>query len=238
MSSWDAWIAQVGNLDDMQAATNGTDDGSSDYDLNADHLTVIHGALMAVAWGFLAPAGIAVARYLKDSTHASAETSKQSFATWTWFRLHYILFTLAFLLNVVALVLIYMVTGSDHFDVAANGAHVGIGLFVWIAVFVQMALGVLINHLYKPDRESTPWWDHFHHWLGRILFVVSIVNIPLGINLYISGLPDDMSVNPALQTIYIVWVVLVGLAFIFMEFKRGSAKVASQRKEAVQVTKK
>ncbi|ORY53923.1 hypothetical protein BCR33DRAFT_801747 [Rhizoclosmatium globosum] len=121
------------------------------------------------------------------------------------------LFTLAFLLNVVALVLIYMVTGSDHFDVAANGAHVGIGLFVWIAVFVQMALGVLINHLYKPDRESTPWWDHFHHWLGRILFVVSIVNIPLGINLYIAGLPDDMSVNPALQTIYIVWVVLVAL---------------------------
>ncbi|ORY36560.1 hypothetical protein BCR33DRAFT_835695 [Rhizoclosmatium globosum] len=118
-----------------------------------------------------------------------------------------------FLLNVVALVLIYMVTGSDHFDVAANGAHVGIGLFVWIAVFVQMALGVLINHLYKPDRESTPWWD------------ISII--------------DDMSVNPALQTIYIVWVVLVGLAFIFMELKRGSAKVAAQRtKEAVQFTKK
>ncbi|KAJ3058276.1 hypothetical protein HDU99_006887, partial [Rhizoclosmatium hyalinum] len=205
----------------MRDAMNGTisfEDGveEGDYDMNNDRLIIAHGALMGIAWVFLAPAGIAVARYLKGAAHSNDDVS---LVAWTWFRLHYILFALVFIFNMIAFGLIYKVTDSDHFDVAENGAHVGIGLFVWIAIFVQMVLGVIINYLY-----NSPWWDHIHHWLGRVLFILCVVNIPLGINLYSRDLPEGMTVHPSLKAIYIVWVVLIAFAFAFMEIRRNNLK--------------
>ncbi|KAJ3286108.1 hypothetical protein BCR33DRAFT_790325 [Rhizoclosmatium globosum] len=216
------WNSVRDAMNETMPYEDGTDEG--DYDMNNDRLTVIHGALMGIAWVFLAPAAIAVARYLKGVAHSNDDVSKMSLATWTWFRLHYILFGLVFILNMIAFGLIYKVTDSDHFDVNQNGAHVGIGLFIWIAIFVQMALGALISYLYKPNRASTPWWDHIHHWFGRILFILCIVNIPLGINLYSQGLPEGMTVHPSLKAIYIVWVVAVAFGFGFMEIRRHNLK--------------
>ncbi|ORY53924.1 hypothetical protein BCR33DRAFT_779224 [Rhizoclosmatium globosum] len=184
------WNSVRDAMNETMPYEDGTDEG--DYDMNNDRLTVIHGALMGIAWVFLAPAAIAVARYLKGVAHSNDDVSKMSLATWTWFRLHYILF--------------------------------GIGLFIWIAIFVQMALGALISYLYKPNRASTPWWDHIHHWFGRILFILCIVNIPLGINLYSQGLPEGMTVHPSLKAIYIVWVVAVAFGFGFMEIRRHNLK--------------
>ncbi|KAJ3019005.1 UNVERIFIED_CONTAM: hypothetical protein HDU68_010900 [Siphonaria sp. JEL0065] len=239
-----------------------------EYDLAADQLVIIHGALMGVAWVFLAPAGIAAARFFKHVDHVKTDDGQVTQKVpVSWFRLHYIFFGLCFLFNMIAFGLIYVVTGEDHFDVEENGLHVVsillLSLSSWnvecvrrVSVFsyglpslskqcldfsstvsftqssVYFTKFRLLD-LYNPKRETTPLLDHIHHWFGRGLFILCLVNIPLGINLYAAELPEDMNVSNSIYVAFYVWIAAVIGAFIFLETKRASRNKLA--KEGAQV---
>ncbi|KAJ3027118.1 UNVERIFIED_CONTAM: DOMON domain-containing protein frrs1L [Siphonaria sp. JEL0065] len=196
-------------------ATGTTSDNSNNnstleaesYDLNNDVLLKAHGALMFLAWCVFTPAGIISARYYKFTENGNKK----------WFCIHIYCFVAAFLSTVVSFALIYVGTGSHHFDYVENGSHVIIGIVIVALVFLQVPLGFVINHLYSATRGAVPWWDQLHHWIGGILFLAALINIPTGISLYAADLPPDISVSPWIWISYETWLILLAGALAFLE---------------------
>ncbi|KAI8618166.1 hypothetical protein BC830DRAFT_20595 [Chytriomyces sp. MP71] len=114
-----------------------------------DRMVKAHGALMYLAWGVFAPVGALSARYIKRTTRGEK----------MWLPIHIYLFLACFVLNMIAFGLIYLASSKDHFDYTSNGFHPILGLAIVVALFIQTALGYLINHLYNPVRTKTPIWD-------------------------------------------------------------------------------
>ncbi|KAJ3142574.1 Eukaryotic translation initiation factor 2D [Physocladia obscura] len=173
-----------------------------------DAMCKAHGALMFIAWCIFAPAGVICARYFKYTARGST----------IWLPVHVCLFWGCFVCTVAAFAVIYVATGSDHFDVSENGPHVAIGLAIFIIIFAQITLGYAIDRLYEPDRMKIPWWDQLHHWSGRTLFVLSLINIPLGILLYST---NGVDIPSPIWIIYTLWIIVLAATIAFLEGRRN-----------------
>ncbi|KAJ3194838.1 hypothetical protein HK101_001787 [Irineochytrium annulatum] len=141
------------------------------YDVN--QMRLIHGCLMFIGWGVLPYIGIFIARYMKDRLGHM------------WYLLHMgiMLFGVG-ACTAGGLVCIELVTLSPRFFSSA-GIHGIMGTLLALGIFpLQVILGFVANHMWRPDREGIPWWDQMHWWLGRLAAVGSIVILYLGLNLY------------------------------------------------------
>ncbi|KAI8909420.1 hypothetical protein DFJ77DRAFT_121756 [Powellomyces hirtus] len=182
--------------------------GGSGGDTEA--LTKVHGIVMFIAWVIIAPLAIMVARFMKATL-----------GVW-WFRVHLGLFLFGTtILTYVGLGLIYHVVnvnGKKHYNYEANGIHAILGLIVIILTFPQVVLGFVIDKLWKPTREAIPWWDKVHWWLGRLVFLIALINLPFGIALFYKYRESQESWP------YIVYGILLGAAiagFAFLQVKNG-----------------
>ncbi|KND00190.1 uncharacterized protein SPPG_04530 [Spizellomyces punctatus DAOM BR117] len=206
----------TGNLMDGSMAFSETQpDGTTsnvvhDAAANTGNLIQAHGILMFLGWVVLAPLAIVIARFFKPAL-----------GVW-WFRLHWALMLLAAgVFTYVGFGLVYHVVGvkgASHFNVKANGAHVVIGLLIIILSAPQLALGWIIDRLFNPTRKYIPWWDKVHWWLGRIVFLLALVNIPLGIALY----NDHEGTKKTWP--YVVFGILCALwvgVFAYLQFRVG-----------------
>ncbi|KAJ3395044.1 DOMON domain-containing protein frrs1L [Entophlyctis sp. JEL0112] len=191
------------------SSNHSTEPSPNSAQYTADALTQAHGALMFVAWCVLAPAGIIAARFYKGTKHGETR----------WFCAHIVLFWTCFMCNVIAFALIYLAAQGDHFDVVANGAHVAIGPAVLALMALQMSTGYIINHFYVPTRIAVPWWDK-----GRIVFLLAVVNIPLGILLYSASRPSSYEVSPWLWGWFEAWLIAVAIAFAYLEGRKQVAQ--------------
>jgi hypothetical protein len=172
---------------------------------------LIHGILMFVAWGVCAPAGILIARYFKNEM-----------GVW-WFRAH-----IAFMgglvggLSIAGFSVMVKEIPDRHFDMTKYkspfGVHVLIGLIIFIILFLQIAQGVIIDRLWNPQRRSIPWWDKLHWWMGRIIFLLSLANIPVGMMLMIAM---SYTVSNVIFGMVALWSLLVLLAFAGLEAFKG-----------------
>lgn len=126
---------------------------------------IVHGYLMMISWLILAPFGIFIAAFLKAKL-----------GVW-WFRLHALIFTVAFIAILAAFGIIVDFKGdSPHFATA----HGIIGLVVIILTSGQVLLGVVIDQLWDPERDYIPWHDKLHWWQGRILYILAAANVIIG----------------------------------------------------------
>jgi hypothetical protein len=80
---------------------------------------------------------------------------------------------------------------------------------------VQSVLGYVSEKKFSMDRATIPWWDRLH--VGRLLFLVGVVNVYLGILLY----SDRYDVGGYVQTVYFAVIVAGALAFVYGEVKLG-----------------
>ena len=149
---------------------------------------VVHGALMMAAWMGLTPLAIFIARYLKP------------ILDFWWFRFHAILQVVTVLLTSAAFVIVIIPDSRSPFWI---GAHAYVGILVVGGCILQVVLGYVIDRLYDQDRERVPWRDQLHWWLGRLLYVLSLIAVTLG--LAQSGAPG---------TFWIAYGVLLGLSTI------------------------
>ncbi|KAI9335979.1 hypothetical protein BDR26DRAFT_936295 [Obelidium mucronatum] len=188
-------------------------ENSESYDTNSDSLIKAHGALMFLAWCVLAPAGIIAARYYKPTAHGSKR----------WFPLHVLLFGSSFVATAISFALVYVATGEDHFSFSENGIHVVLGLAIVVLMGAQLVSGPIINRLFSASRTKVPWWDRVHHWSGRLLFVAAVINIPLGISLYVKDLPSDWEMSPWVWISYQGWLLLLVGVLAFLEGLKQSA---------------
>ncbi|KAJ3255166.1 hypothetical protein HK103_006535 [Boothiomyces macroporosus] len=137
-------------------------------------IVITHGVLMFIAWAISPFIGIYIARYLKSALGH------------TWYILHvFFMSILTGAATLVSFILIYLYS-FDRFstDGDIGSSHEKLGLVVVLAVIIQIILGYVSNAKFDPHRESIPWWDKAHWWVGRTLFLLGLLNVYLGIKFY------------------------------------------------------
>ena len=163
---------------------------------------------MLFAWSVSPFIGIFVARYLKHIL-----------GVW-WYRIHlFLMLGVTGLFSIAGFVIVYNMNSCSIF---MDSAHEKIGLSVIIILIGQIVLGFISNALWTPDRTYIPWWDKVHWWLGRGVFILGIVNISLGINLYMN------QYNEPIGILYAYWIcIAIGFGFmVFGQIKFGQVRTS------------
>jgi len=126
-----------------------------------------HGSMMFLAWMVFFPFGILAAGHLKFSKR--------------WFEIHIILQVIGFTMVCVAFTIAVQFTqeeGNKHF----RATHMRLGLACFIAIFVQMLLGIVSHFMFNPDRKRPPIFPDLTHWFfGYAILVLSFVTIYFGL---------------------------------------------------------
>ncbi|KAJ1621367.1 hypothetical protein T492DRAFT_1070887 [Pavlovales sp. CCMP2436] len=161
---------------------------------------IAHGIIMVVAWLAVAPLGIAAA--VMKRTYFSTDTP--------WFTFHYRAQMVVSLLTLVGGSIAIASYGAYN---PADNAHTVMGLFLYVAVAVQVISGLVRPHVTPapPTRsrstvgvleaavpEGAPaadktntsvktrarlLWEIYHKNMGRVMMAVALINIATGIHI-------------------------------------------------------
>jgi hypothetical protein len=97
-------------------------------------------------------------------------------------KLHICLQILTLLLSTVIITLGFFAVGPER---RLTNPHHGIGLAIYILIWVQFIGGALVHRSEKRKRSLyIPLKAMIHHWLGRAIALLGIVQIALGLTLY------------------------------------------------------
>jgi hypothetical protein len=205
MASGSATMAGPSPSSSSAAAMQTEDDGAIRNlgSSNSTRIIFVHVIFMSVAWLFLAPLGVLIARYGRT--------------LFTWFPHHRNVQLGTILLTFIAFFLavsFLAVTDSPQFV----ETHHFVGLVITILIIVQATLGLTAHkYLAKTGRRII---GYFHAPLGLVIFGLAIWNMQTGINLW-----EWAPSNTFRYFIYgwmgfIVFLYLGGLAFIPREVKQ------------------
>ncbi|KAF3913778.1 hypothetical protein ABW21_db0200067 [Orbilia brochopaga] len=178
-------------------------------------LILIHSGFAAVAWLFLAPAAIIVARFFKSGRIGGHQR---------WFRLHFALQlgTVAFMV-VAFLTGYYAVTPGSKYQF--KNPHFQIGTAAFAAVLAQALLGIVNHFVLRPRRMRmdmppqaqypyrTPFTNRMHILLGWSLLGLGVANIPIGMVL--------KGTKVIYLILFTVYVGLVLFVIFILEAVRG-----------------
>ncbi|GAA5807664.1 hypothetical protein MFLAVUS_001035 [Mucor flavus] len=160
-----------------------------------NQLTLVHGGLMAFVWLVAVPFAVGANIYARKKNK-----------TWGT-KVHMtVMATAAFLPFTISGLIGFICAGTIRLK-----PHSTIGTILTIGAWIQVIMGVTNHYVFRYRLKnnclpaSRPWNNHAHIWLGRILMVLALVNIPLGMKMkrfgYISfGL-------------YAAWVTLLAIVF-------------------------
>ena len=76
----------------------------------------------------------------------------------------------------------------------------------------------MIDFLWDKDRKTIPWYDKMHWWLGRLLYVLAFIQIPVGIYVY-NTINNESHIGTWIA--YIAWSVVVILVLFLLNRKLG-----------------
>ncbi|EIE22951.1 hypothetical protein COCSUDRAFT_41963 [Coccomyxa subellipsoidea C-169] len=158
----------------------------------------VHGWLMSIAWGVLAPAAIVLAYNFKNVPPTNM-----------WFHAHRALMLLAYLMQLAGVGVIIAVM-PQYWDYYSR--QVMIHISVGIACEFLAGMQVLSAMVKRPGKAS-PYrrtWSVAHIWTGRLLLIVGIVLIFDGLLLYHSGKPYQH-----------LFVILSAILFFFFSVAAG-----------------
>lgn len=158
--------------------------GNRFFTLNGYHsLVEVHGIIAAITFLGIVPAAIIIVRFLGRSP-------------WWALRLHIWLQITTFLLTTVVFITGWFAVGPER---SLTNPHHGIGLAIFILVIVQLFGGALVHRRTKGQRRlHLPLKLMLHHWLGRAIALLGIVQVALGLTLY--GSPQYLFVLYTLWT--------------------------------------
>uniref|UniRef100_A0A2C9UVC4 Cytochrome b561 domain-containing protein n=1 Tax=Manihot esculenta TaxID=3983 RepID=A0A2C9UVC4_MANES len=128
----------------------------------------VHGVLNAVSWGVLMPMGIMIARYLKVFKVANP----------AWFYLHAACQSSAYIIGVAGWGTGLKLGGDSPGIKYTKHRNIGITLFCFATLQV---LALLLRP--KPDHKYRLYWNVYHHSIGYVTIVLSIVNIYEGFDI-------------------------------------------------------
>lgn len=183
-----------------------------------NNYALAHAWLMIIAWIFLVPIAVLIARFYKNIGHK-------------WFLLHRGIQIIALLLTVVGFALAVSSKVANGYEIPASflsirSGHQRLGLYVFLMMIINPVIGYLADKLYDPQRTSVPFWpDYLHIILGYSAVFGGFANSYTGIDLFASY---DQGVK-----YYIILSVWIGLLIIFFIFKQisGATKYVHVKSE-------
>ncbi|KAK2652806.1 hypothetical protein Ddye_012662 [Dipteronia dyeriana] len=122
----------------------------------------IHGVLNTVSWGILMPVGAITARYLKVFKSADP----------LWFYLHVFCQSSAYIVGVAGWGT-GLKLGSESVGIKYN-THRTIGIILFCIGTLQL-FALLLRP--KPEHKYRFHWNIYHHFVGYIVIILSVVNI-------------------------------------------------------------
>ncbi|CAG8524186.1 4652_t:CDS:2 [Ambispora gerdemannii] len=157
-------------------------------------LAIAHGSLMCGAWLITMPIGIFMARFARKLLPNA------------WFNLHWSI--QVFGTTTLAILAYILIQLQDKvWESKYVKTHRVLGNIIFFGLLGQMVLGMIHHRLYRPDRESTPWWTKLHWWVGRTLFVLALVQIVLGFETY--------NVVTSVYVVYFTYVCFLIIALLY-----------------------
>ena len=112
-------------------------------------------------------------------------------------------------------------------SVPFQSMHGIFGLVVFILSFLQAALGQYINEKFDAYRQKIPLHDMLHWWLGRLVWVLSLVTMALGTIL----ISEE---SYLLLMIYLITMAVILMVFVVAEVRLGQSdhEVVSSNSDA------
>ncbi|KAI6704652.1 hypothetical protein NL676_007614 [Syzygium grande] len=153
-----------------------------------------HGVLNAVSWGTLMPIGAIIARYLKVSKAADP----------AWFYLHVACQSSAYIVGVAGWAT-GLKLGSESPGITYT-AHRTIGIVLFCLGTLQV-FALLLRP--KKDHKYRFYWNIYHHFMGYMVIVLSIVNIFKGF--------DILDPEKKWKDAYIGVIVALGCVAVVLE---------------------
>lgn len=153
-------------------------------------LITAHGVLAVLTFLFLVPAAVMIKRFRRTRYQ---ETNV---------RTHAYLNVLAVGFSTVVFILGFFAVGPDR---ALSNPHHGIGVAIYVLILVQALGGRMIRHVRGHSFRA-----HCHRWLGRIVALLGVVQIPLGLTLY--GSPKYTFV------LYALWMAFLVLLYFVLSY--------------------
>ncbi|XP_057997186.1 cytochrome b561 domain-containing protein At4g18260 isoform X2 [Hevea brasiliensis] len=152
----------------------------------------LHGVLLWLSMGFLAPLGILIIRM----SHREKGGSRRK----VFFYLHVILQALS-----VLLVTSGAIMSMKSFENSFDNNHQRIGVALYGVVWVQAVIGFLRPH--RESKRRSTWY--FLHWmLGTVITLVGIINTYTGLEAY----HKKISANTR------IWTIIFTAQVSFMAF--------------------
>ncbi|KDP37960.1 hypothetical protein JCGZ_04603 [Jatropha curcas] len=158
----------------------------------------LHGVLLWVSMGFLAPLGILIIRM----SNREKDVKRRKL----FFYLHLILQALSVLLATSGAIM-----SIKSFDNSFDNNHQRIGLALYCAVWVQAVIGFL-RPLRGSKRRSK--WYLLHWMLGTVTSLVGIINIYTGLDAYHKKVSRNTRIWNILFTAQIFFM---GFFYLFQE---------------------
>jgi len=126
---------------------------------------IAHAVLMALAWGFVLPLGVIVARFGKERWPK------------TWFRYHRAnqLLGLCMILAAFIIAMVKLKTPTTGLP----GVHRALGITLFTLAWLQP---VMAAKRPQNDSPNAPrfFWARAHWWIGRVAIIMAYVQIPIG----------------------------------------------------------
>jgi len=158
-----------------------------------------HAIIMFLAWGLCLPLGLLAARYLR------------SFPNALWFKLHRPLQYTGTFLGFIGIIIGYSMAGTQF----QHTAHATIGTIILVFSFLQVVVAFFRPHK-DPDHPVSQQriaFELFHHYNGRGLVLLAMVQIYLGIFI------DYYITNPWLIPLYGAIIGTALLIVLLLEIK-------------------
>ncbi|KAI9199647.1 heme peroxidase [Polychytrium aggregatum] len=171
-------------------------DSEDDDDSTSKSLLIIHGAVMAVAFGFMYPIGIIIVKY-DPNISRGIRVHRETMELVSSFTLHTAIIAIA---------------GS--FSGGDMNTHVILGFTIAGLIVVVQVLGAFVVHTkkYAAMIKYSAWIRLIHRYSGAITYTMGAVNCVFGIQL----LWEDLGIPHLgfVAWIFVGWMILVTLVII------------------------
>ncbi|KAJ3067412.1 hypothetical protein HDU98_009367 [Podochytrium sp. JEL0797] len=195
--------SQFGSFEmDLSKPGNATIGATTDTNVSQPTLVLVHGILMFLAWGILAPLGIYLARY---STQKRSHIAVMAIGV------------CGLTAAAIACVEVTVDPGTQRF-IGSNHGIVGTVVSL-VVVPVQVILGAAS----AGKMTGFKIWKPVHVWIGRVGAVLAVVNVYLGLVRFGAAIEWVVA--------YWVWVACVAVGFVVRAWwKREEPKVVEMRR--------
>ncbi|KAK7953623.1 hypothetical protein PG988_014317 [Apiospora saccharicola] len=153
-------------------------------------LILAHGVIAAIVFLFIVPFGVMMARFHRGRPGANI-------------RYHAYMQISAILLATVVFVTGWFAVGPNR---SLTNPHHGIGVAIYTMILVQAVGGRLVKSIRKHSLRLM-----IHRWLGRIVTILGMIQIPLGLTLY--GSPKVAFI------LYSIWMAILLLMYFVLSYR-------------------